>query len=250
MGSRRMRVDSTASACWHPPPRGTQLCGVVCSPAVIISRSRHVARAMHKESQHLSKQEQQLEVPISRRQSLAGMGVLLGLLPGTATASPSTDLLEGTQNWLHLGVESYSLWWQSVVDGVANDGQTGLTAEQEQHKARRFGSITVPGLSSFSFIHGTLVGATLIALLSLAGSSNSQEQQLVQQPQLRPELEAALRRLLASPDTSSTFHDPAVHAAIQEVRRDLRNITKYRDDPAVMQAFQKLLEIEDILERL
>jgi hypothetical protein len=42
----------------------------------------------------------------------------------------------------------------------------------------------VPGLSSFSFIHGTLVGATLIALISLAGSSNSQQeqqQQLVQQ---------------------------------------------------------------------
>jgi hypothetical protein len=55
------------------------------------------------------------------------------------------------------------------------------------------------------------------------------------QPQLRPEVEAALRRLLASPDTSSTFHDPAVHAAIQDVRSDLRNITKYRDDPAVMQ---------------
>jgi hypothetical protein len=55
------------------------------------------------------------------------------------------------------------------------------------------------------------------------------------QPQLRPEVEAALRRLLSSPDTSSTFHDPAVHAAIQDVRSDLRNITKYRDDPAVMQ---------------
>jgi hypothetical protein len=48
-------------------------------------------------------------------------------------------------------------------------------------------------------------------------------------------VEAALRRLLASPDTSSTFHDPVVHAAIQDVRSDLRNITKYRDDPAVMQ---------------
>jgi hypothetical protein len=47
--------------------------------------------------------------------------------------------LQGTQNWLHLGVESYNLWWQSVVDGIANDDQTGLTAEQEPRKARRFG---------------------------------------------------------------------------------------------------------------
>lgn len=47
-------------------------------------------------------------------------------------------------------------------------------------------------------------------------------------------MEAALARLLASPETSSTFHDPAVHAALQDVRADLRNINKYRDDPAVM----------------
>jgi hypothetical protein len=47
------------------------------------------------------------------------------------------------------------------------------------------GSISVPGLSSGGFIHATLVGATLIALLSLAGSSSrqqqEQQQQLVQQ---------------------------------------------------------------------
>jgi hypothetical protein len=49
------------------------------------------------------------------------------------------------------------------------------------------GSITVPGLSSFSFIHGTLVGATLIALISLAGSSNNQQQQqLVEQVRSYP----------------------------------------------------------------
>lgn len=57
----------------------------------------------------------------------------------------------------------------------------------------------------------------------------------LQPPQLRPEVEAALHRLLASPDTNSTFHNPVVHAALQDVRGDLRNITKYRDDPAVMQ---------------
>jgi uncharacterized membrane protein YccC len=43
------------------------------------------------------------------------------------------------------------------------------------------GSVSVPGLSSFSFIHGTLVGATLIALISLAGSSSSQQQEQQQQ---------------------------------------------------------------------
>uniref|UniRef100_A0A383WLE2 STI1/HOP DP domain-containing protein n=1 Tax=Tetradesmus obliquus TaxID=3088 RepID=A0A383WLE2_TETOB len=210
-------------------------------------------RATQGEDQHAPQQQQQLHSSISRRQSLAGMGALLGLVPGAATASPSSDLVEGTQNWLHLGVQSYNLWWQGLVDGIANDDQTGLTAEQQgQRKARRFGSISVPGLSSFSFIHGTLVGATLIALISLAGSGSArqQEQQQQQLPALRPEVEAALARLLASPETSSTFHDPAVHAALQDVRADLRNINKYRDDPAVMTAFQKLLEIEDILERL
>jgi hypothetical protein len=34
------------------------------------------------------------------------------------------------------------------------------------------------------------------------------------------------------------------------VRVDPRAIAKYRDDPVVMQAFSKLLEIENILERL
>jgi hypothetical protein len=58
--------------------------------------------------------------------------------------------LQGTQNWLHLGVESYSLWWQSVVDGIANDDQTGLTAEQEPRKARRFGEGAGLGGSSSS----------------------------------------------------------------------------------------------------
>ncbi|WIA13831.1 hypothetical protein OEZ85_007376 [Tetradesmus obliquus] len=218
-----------------------------------VCKSTCIARATQGEDQHAPQQQQQLHSSISRRQSLAGMGALLGLVPGAATASPSSDLVEGTQNWLHLGVQSYNLWWQGLVDGIANDDQTGLTAEQQgQRKARRFGSISVPGLSSFSFIHGTLVGATLIALISLAGSGSArqQEQQQQQLPALRPEVEAALARLLASPETSSTFHDPAVHAALQDVRADLRNINKYRDDPAVMTAFQKLLEIEDILERL
>lgn len=44
-----------------------------------------------------------------------------------------------------------------------------------------------------------------------------------------------MRKYLSSPETSATFHDPAVHAAIQEVKVDIRNITKYKNDPAVMQ---------------
>jgi len=35
-----------------------------------------------------------------------------------------------------------------------------------------------------------------------------------------------------------------------QVRVDPRAIAKYRDDPVVMQAFSRLLEIENILERL
>eukprot|EP00775_Hariotina_reticulata_P013868 gene13868-13989_t len=73
---------------------------------------------------------------------------------------------------------------------------------------------------------------------------------LKQPGDLNPEVEAALRRLLASPEVTATFHDPSVHIALQEVRGDVRSIAKYKNDPAVMQAFEKLLEIEDILERL
>lgn len=63
-------------------------------------------------------------------------------------AMPASDL-QGTQNWLHLGVQSYNLWWQGLVDGIANDDQTGLTAEQQgQRKARRFGELAWPGDSS------------------------------------------------------------------------------------------------------
>jgi hypothetical protein len=58
---------------------------------------------------------------------------------------------------------------------------------------------------------------------------------LQQSGDLNPEVETALRRLLASPEVSATFHDPNVHNALQEVRVDVRSITKYRNDPAVMQ---------------
>lgn len=40
----------------------------------------------------------------------------------------------------------------------------------------------------------------------------------VQHPALNPEVEAALKQLLASPEVKAQFHDPAVHAALQEVR--------------------------------
>lgn len=39
-----------------------------------------------------------------------------------------------------------------------------------------------------------------------------------QHPALNPEVEAALKQLLASPEVKAQFHDPAVHAALQEVR--------------------------------
>lgn len=42
-----------------------------------------------------------------------------------------------------------------------------------------------------------------------------------QHPALNPEVEAALKQLLASPEVKAQFHDPAVHAALQEVRSRL-----------------------------
>lgn len=39
----------------------------------------------------------------------------------------------------------------------------------------------------------------------------------LQHPALNPEVEAALKQLLASPEVKAQFHDPAVHAALQEV---------------------------------
>lgn len=34
-----------------------------------------------------------------------------------------------------------------------------------------------------------------------------------------------------------------VHDAIEDVKRDISNISKYRENETVMQAFQKLLEV-------
>ena len=43
---------------------------------------------------------------------------------------------------------------------------------------------------------------------------------VLQHPVLNPEVEAALKQLLASPEVKAQFHDPAVHAALQEVRQN------------------------------
>lgn len=157
---------------------------------------------------------------------------------------------------------------------ATNGGNDGDAAEAElQERRRRFGVITVPGLSSFSFIHGLLVGCAVIALLTadhlgLGGSSSAASRsssdsgapnssdhssgssiaQALTASGLDPEVESALRAALS--DASATFHDPQVHDAIEDVRKDIANIAKYRENETVMQAFQKLLEIEGILERL
>ncbi len=108
--------------------------------------------------------------------------------------------------------------------------------------------ITVPGLSSFSFIHGLLVGGAALAFFWTFGGALGGGGVAGQAPPgssastaLDPELEAALRVALA--DASATFHDPSVHAAVQDVRRDVSNLVKYKDDQAVMAAFSKLLEV-------
>ena len=62
---------------------------------------------------------------------------------------------------------------------------------------------------------------------------------------------AALEQILGQSDIADTFHDPAVHAALEDVRRaGPQRIAAYRDDAAVMAALSKLLEIENILEKL
>lgn len=170
-------------------------------------------------------------------------------------ASVSSDLVEGTQNLVTISRNSFGLWVQQVVDSIANGDETGITDLENLEgstRKRRFGSVHVPGLSSFSFIHGALVGGAVILLLAADKLTPTQPQQAgdSQHPALNPEVESALKQLLASPEVKAQFHDPAVHAALQEVRVDPRAIAKYRDDPVVMQAFSRLLEIENILERL
>lgn len=46
---------------------------------------------------------------------------------------------------------------------------------------------------------------------------------------------AALRAYFGSHATSTTFHDPEVQAAVDELRADVRNISKYRNNEKVMQ---------------
>lgn len=59
--------------------------------------------------------------------------------PTAHCAQPLTQTLhapmQGTQNWLNLGVQSYSLWAQSLMDGISNDDQTGVV--QPKPPARR-----------------------------------------------------------------------------------------------------------------
>jgi hypothetical protein len=118
--------------------------------------------------------------------------------------------------------------------------------------------INVPGLSSFSFIHGLIVGGVALALFAsfllpsagggggAAGAPGSSGNN-GRASGLDPELEAALKGALA--DAGPTFHDPQVHAAIEEVRRDVGAIAKYKDNPAVMSAFAKLLEVRRARQR-
>lgn len=183
----------------------------------------------------------------------AAAALAFGPAPARADADAPTDILEGTQRWADLGRQAIGAQLQQAAGG---DDEAADAALQERR--RRFGVITVPGLSSFSFIHGLLVGTAAIAFFWTgigSGSTTTSGSGSAQQggsgrdtPGLDPELEAALRAALA--DAGETFHDPVVHEAVEDVRRDVANISKYRDNPSVMAAFRKLLEIEGILERL
>jgi ABC-type transport system involved in cytochrome bd biosynthesis fused ATPase/permease subunit len=62
--------------------------------------------------------------------------------------------------------------------------------------ARTAGHISIPGLSSFSFIHGTLVGGLMILLLALTTSATQKQQQQQEQanqphPQQRQQQQTA-----------------------------------------------------------
>ncbi|GBF92761.1 hypothetical protein Rsub_05130 [Raphidocelis subcapitata] len=176
-----------------------------------------------------------------------------------AASPPPTDIVEGTQRWADLGIQAIGAQLQQAAGGGDEEADAAL-----QERRRRFGVVTVPGLSSFSFIHGMLVGTAAIAFvwtLGNGGSSGSSSdggggsggggepaKSGQAPPALDPQLADALRAALA--DAGETFHDPAVHEAVEDVRRDIANISKYRDNPNVMAAFSKLLEIEGILERL
>ena len=48
-------------------------------------------------------------------------------------------------------------------------------------------------------------------------------------------MEAALKKFISTPEVSETFHDPEVHKALMDIRADLKNISKYKDNPRVIQ---------------
>lgn len=54
-------------------------------------------------------------------------------------ASVSSDLVEGTQNWVSIGRESLGLWVQKGIDSVFNDDETGITDIEGTTRKRRFG---------------------------------------------------------------------------------------------------------------
>jgi hypothetical protein len=76
----------------------------------------------------------------SRRAALtAALLPVLGTAALPSNASVSSDLLKGTQNWVHIGQESFGLWVQQGIDGIMNSDETGITNLEGTTHKRRFG---------------------------------------------------------------------------------------------------------------
>lgn len=83
---------------------------------------------------------------LARRAALAVTFLPLLGSGSASQASVSSDLVEGTQNWLSIGRDSLRLWVQSAVDDVINNDETGITDLDNPVRRKRFGECYPFGL--------------------------------------------------------------------------------------------------------
>jgi hypothetical protein len=107
--------------------------------------------------------------------------------------------------------------------------------QQEQHGTSR--NQAAPGARPGSTTRAATVPAAATSSVDASSSGTYSEQ-----------VEQALRLLLSEQHLHEVLHEPEVVAALADIRHDVSNISKYQGDGAVMEVFQKLLEIESILE--
>lgn len=230
------------------------------------------------------------EALTSRRNVLAVMTVVPAwiVLPGPVKASllgtePSTDIVEGTENWARIGFETYETW---LSQDMTKPVLPGTQLAEVEDAAVDSGSL--------GFFHGALVGVLLSALVffrlndkhshghhhrqrhheeldrtgvrlpptpsgtitnrttSTSYVSTDAEHVVVQSTdpedvQLNVFTAVKLQGMLHDAQVLSQFECPLLHQALDEIRRNPEAVVNYANDTQVMSAVGKLVDINSLL---